>query len=76
MARSIALDLDDLTPTALKRLVKQLLMADDDNEQALVQKILKGEKNDLADLHEEGHGKMKSPKVEECDLPRCKKDKK
>jgi hypothetical protein len=73
----INLDLDDLTPTALKRLVKQLLTADDAEEKKLVSKIGKHsaneeqmeaddkERNDLADLHEEKHGKPNTPKVEQ-----------
>jgi hypothetical protein len=72
MAKSVALDLEDLSPKALRKLVKQLLQADDDGEQALVDKILKGEKNDLADLHEEGHGKPREVEVTECDLPKKK----
>lgn len=81
MAR-INLDLDDLTPTALKRLVKQLLAASDEEEQKIVSRIGKHsaseekkegkphrEKNDLADLHEEMHGKPNTPMVEDDDLP-------
>jgi len=79
MAR-INLDLDDLTPTALKRLVKQLLAADDKEEQAIAAKLGKHgpkeekaegkeEKNDLADLHEEMHGRPRTPQVEEDDMP-------
>jgi hypothetical protein len=63
----IDLDLDDLTNAALKRLVKQLLTADDGEEQKLLaamsKKQKKGpDKNDLADLAEEGRGK--APKIE------------
>jgi hypothetical protein len=81
MAR-INLDLDDLTPTALKRLVKQLLASDDKEEQAIAAKLGKHgakeekaegnphkEKTDLADLHEEMHGKPRTPMVEDDDLP-------
>ena len=81
MAR-INLDLDDLTPTALKRLVKQLLAADDKEEQDIAAKLGKHgsseekaegkphkEKNDLADLHEEMHGKPNTPMVEDDDMP-------
>jgi len=71
----INLDLDDLTPTALKRLVKQLLTADDAEEQKIASKIGKQspkeerqeaddkERNDLADLHEEKHGKPHMPEM-------------
>jgi len=78
----INLDLDDLTPTALKRLVKQLLAADDAEERKITAKMGKQspseeksedkphrQKNDLADLHEEMHGKPNTPMVEDDDLP-------
>jgi DNA-binding protein YbaB len=66
----IDLDLDDLTNAALKRLVKQLLLADDGEEQKLLaamsKKQKKGEaKNDLADLKEEGRGKAPRIEIEE-----------
>lgn len=79
MAR-INLDLDDLTPTALKRLVKQLLTASDEEEAKIVSRLGKHsaseekkegkphkQKNDLADLHEEKHGKPNTPMVEDDD---------
>jgi len=60
--------LDDLTNGALKRLVQQLLAADDGQEKELLNKITKKPaKNDLADLDEEMHGKPNTPKVEEED---------
>jgi hypothetical protein len=76
----INLDLDDLTPTALKRLVKQLLAADDAEERKITAKMGKRdaaeekakpreERNDLADLDEEMHGKPNTPKVEKDDMP-------
>ena len=72
MAR-IDFDLDDLTNTALKRLVKQLLMSEDGKEKDILAKLEKRaaqpEKNDLADLVEETRGKGNAPKVEEDDLP-------
>lgn len=73
MAR-IDFDLDDLTNAALKRLVKQLLVADDEEEKKIVKKLgkktdAKEEKNDLADLHEEKHGKPNTPMVTDDDLP-------
>jgi hypothetical protein len=78
MAR-IDFDLDDLTNTALKRLVKQLLVADDEEEKKIVKNLgkktgphnakeEKAEKNDLADLHEEKHGKPNTPMVTDDDL--------
>jgi hypothetical protein len=73
MAR-IDFDLDDLTQAGLKRLVKQLLAASDDEEQKIIAKLGKKSdkrpKNDLADLHEEMHGKPNTPMVEDDDGPR------
>lgn len=74
------LDLDDLTPTALKRLVKQLLIADDAGEKKLMNSLYAkvgphnkkeeaAEPNDLADLHEEMHGSPKTPEVCADDMP-------
>jgi hypothetical protein len=74
MAR-IDFDLDDLTQAGLKRLVKQLLAASDDEEKKIIAKLGKGEKsdkqpkNDLADLDEEMHGKPNTPMVEDDDGP-------
>lgn len=68
------LDLDDLTNAALKRMVKQLLMASEGDEQKILaglgkqQKKQAKERNDLADLDEEMHGKPKTPKVEKDDI--------
>jgi transcriptional regulator of met regulon len=72
MAR-IDFDLDDFTNAALKRLVKQLLVADDEEEKKIVKNLgkktgAKSEKNDLADLHEEKHGKPNTPMVTDDDL--------
>jgi hypothetical protein len=79
MAR-IDFDLDDLTNAALKRLVKQLIVADDEEEKKIVKNLgkktgphnakeEKAGKNDLADLHEEMHGKPNTPMVTDDDLP-------
>ena len=61
--------LDDLTKSALKRLVGQLLAADDGQEKKILnqlsQRAKKPAKNDLADLDEEMHGKPSTPEVEE-----------
>jgi len=70
----VNLDLDDLTNAALKRLVKQLLDADDSEEQAIMKRLSGEKKNDLADLDEEMHGKPNTPKVEKGDLPYDGKD--
>lgn len=70
----IDFDLDDLTNTALKRLVKQLLVASDEEEKDIMSRLSKKSKtppkNDLADLDEEMHGKPNTPMVEDDDLPR------
>lgn len=71
MAR-IDFDLDDLTNAALKRLVKQLLVAGDEEEKKIIKRLSKKgkeEPNELADLDEEMHGKPNTPKVTNDDLP-------
>jgi hypothetical protein len=74
MAR-LDFDLDDLTQAGLKRLVKQLLAASDEEEKEIISKLSKDEKspkkekNDLADLDEEMHGKPNTPLVTDDDLP-------
>lgn len=67
----IDFDLDDLTNSALKRMVKQLLTASDSEEKAIMDKLKKRAegKNDLADLVEESRGKPNTPKVTEDDMP-------
>jgi hypothetical protein len=72
----VNLDLDDLTNAALKRLVKQLISSDEKGQEKLLKKLgphnakeEKAEKNDLADLHEEMHGKPNTPMVNDDDLP-------
>lgn len=65
----IDFDLDDLTNSALKRLVKQLLLADEAEEKKIMSRLGKrAEKNDLADLDEEMHGKPDTPEVEDDDI--------
>ena len=61
--------LHDLNEAGLRKIVEELLAADDGTENAVMDKYLKAEKNDLADLHEEKHGKPNTPKVEHDDLP-------
>ena len=65
----IDLDLDDLTNAALKRMVKQLLIAEDGEEDKILsslskqqKKKKKEDKNELADLKEETKGK--APRIE------------
>jgi acetylornithine deacetylase/succinyl-diaminopimelate desuccinylase-like protein len=65
------MELSDLTKGALQRLVNELLKADEEKEKQIMDRYLKkGEKNDLADLDEEMHGKPDTPEVEEDDLPK------
>ena len=57
----IDFDLDDLTNTALKRLVKRLLVAGEGEEKAILDELeqpsdAEKESNDLADLREEKRG--------------------
>ena len=72
MAR-IDLDLDDMlegfTRDGMKKFVKKLLTASEAEERKLLSKLNKQEKNDLADLDEEMHGKPRTPEVEDDDLP-------
>lgn len=66
--RKVDFDLDDLTNAALKRLVKQLLTADEAEERKIMSRLGKrAETNDLADLDEEMHGKPDTPEVEDDD---------
>lgn len=69
MKRIIQLDIDEhlnrMTRDGMKKFVKELLSASDDEEK----KMLQSPKNDLADLDEEMHGKPHTPKVEDDDLP-------
>ena len=64
-------DLEDLTNSALKRLVKQLLMASDAEEKKIMAKYStkSNAKNDLADLDEQMHGKPNTPMVDDADDP-------
>jgi hypothetical protein len=61
----VNIDLNDLTNSALKRLVTQLLAAKDGDEKKVLSKL--NQKNDLADLDEEKHGKPNTPMVEDDD---------
>ena len=67
------LDLDDLTHAALKRLVQKLLAGDEASDAKVAKKLAKDndgeDKNDLADLDEEMHGKPNTPKVTRDDMP-------
>ena len=64
----IDFSVDDLTKAALKRMVQRLLVATEAEEKAIMGEIdkrarkKKGDRNDLADLAEEGRGK--APKIE------------
>lgn len=61
--------LRDLNRSALERLVEQLLVTREGEEKAILDKLQKrAEKNDLADLDEEMHGRPNTPEVEPDDL--------
>lgn len=63
-------DIDDIKPSALKRLLKQALLKEKgDSVKEKGEESDDKEKEDLADLHEEQKGSSKSPKVENDDLP-------
>ena len=68
---NMQLDLDDLTHAALKRLVQKLIAGDEASDAKAAKKLAKDDedKNDLADLDEEMHGKPNTPKVTRDDLP-------
>lgn len=59
MAR-IDIDMDEL-----KELVRKLLSASEGDQKKILKKV---GKNDLADLHEEMHGKPNTPMVEDDEL--------
>lgn len=65
------LDLDEMlegmTRDGMKKFVRKLITAGEAEEKSLLQK-LKGDKNDLADLDEEMHGKHPSAEVEDEDV--------
>ena len=62
--------LDGMTRDGMKKFVKKLLTAGEKQEKALLRKLSgKPEKNDLADLDEEMHGKPNVPEVTDDDLP-------
>jgi hypothetical protein len=64
-------DIDDIKPTALKRMLKAALLKNhktDEKKKASADDSEK-EQEDLADLHGEKKGDSKPPKVENDDLP-------
>jgi len=66
----IDFDLDDLTNSALRRVVKQLLVANEGEEKKILDKLnQRASKNDLADLVEEKRGKPNTPEVTDDDMP-------
>jgi len=73
MAARMDLGVDDLTKTALKRLVTQLLSASEGEEKRILDQLATQEKsdkerNDLADLVEEKRGKPASISAEDDDF--------
>jgi hypothetical protein len=71
----VEIDLDDLKPTAVRRLLKQALLCGhklkrsdmESDEDSKSEKAEDKERDDLADLHEE-KGKSRTPKVERDDF--------
>jgi len=65
----IQMDIDEhlnrMTRDGMKKFVKELLAASEAEERKMLQKA---QKNDLADLDEEMHGKPNTPKVEDDDI--------
>lgn len=64
-------DIDDIKPTALKRMLKAALLKNhkgDEKKKASDEDSDK-EQEDLADLHREGKGDSNAPKVENDDIP-------
>lgn len=66
-----SIDIDDLKPSVLKRLLRQALLKESKGEKSKERDADADdkEKEDLADLHEEQKGGSKAPKVESDDLP-------
>ncbi len=61
--------LDGFTRDGMKKFVKKLLTASDAEERKILRQLGKDQKNDLADLDEEMHGKPNVPKVTDDDMP-------
>ena len=61
--------LDGMTRDGMKKFVKKLMSAGESEEKKLLTQLKKREKNDLADLDEEMHGKPNAPEVTDDDLP-------
>lgn len=71
MARNIRISLDDMTTSALKRIVMQLATADEEEEKKILASLADNssdplkESNDLADLTEEKRGKPSAVSTED-----------
>lgn len=61
--------LDGFTRDGMKKFVKKLLTAGEAEERKMLRQLGKDQKNDLADLDEEMHGKPNVPKVTDDDMP-------
>jgi hypothetical protein len=60
---------DKMTRDGMKWFIKKLMTASDSEEKRLLKKLNNPEKNDLADLDEEMHGKHNAPEVTDDDMP-------
>lgn len=67
--------LEGMTRDGMKKFVRKLMAAGEDEEKKLLDQLKGGEKNDLADLDEEMHGKPNTPMVEEEEEPKKAKKK-
>jgi hypothetical protein len=75
----IDFSVDDLTKSALKRMVQRLLIATEGEEKAIMREITKQAKvktnrNELADLKEETRGKAPKIEVEDDEMDDDEKD--
>jgi len=66
--------LDGMTRDGMKKFVKKLMSASESEEKKMISQLKSKEKNDLADLDEEMHGKPSAPEVTDDDLPYEGKD--
>lgn len=66
--------LEGMTRDGMKKFVRKLLAAGEDEEKKLLDQLKGDEKNELADLDEEMHGKPNTPMVEDEPKKTKKKD--
>lgn len=64
----LAVSVNDLNISALKRLVLELANATEGAEKRILDRLNQPQKNDLADLDEEMHGKPRTPEIEDDEI--------